>query len=93
MATRLGVKVFVVSNGSRPIRPPGNSKREHGSRWGKSQMQPTTGFPSASGILMCASLRTSRWGSRCLKKGALVISPTWKTMDRVNIGNALAGRT
>jgi len=30
--------------------------------------------------------------SRCLKQGALVVSPTGKRWTRANIGNALAGR-
>ena len=30
--------------------------------------------------------------SRCLKKGARVVSPTGKTWTQTNIGNALAGR-
>ena len=55
-------------------------------------MQQTTGLPSASGLLTCASLPISRWHLVCLKKGARVVSPTGKQWTPANIGNAIAGR-
>src|SRR5438874_7683774 len=54
-------------------------------------MQPTTGLPSASELLMCASPHIPL-ASRCLKKQARVVSPTGKQWTQANIGNALAGR-
>src|SRR5438874_10018521 len=54
-------------------------------------MQPTTGLPSASELLMCASPHIPL-ASRCLKKGGRVVSPTGKQWTEANIGNALAGR-
>jgi hypothetical protein len=91
VATRLKVKVFVVSNGSRPMRPPGMSNVSivlvddtcRGSRdWiaervGGMDVCVTSDIPPAL---------------RCLKKGARVVSPTGKQWTDANIGNALAGR-
>ena len=55
-------------------------------------MQPTTGLPSASRALMCASLPTYRWRLDALKRGARVVSPIGKQWTEANIGSALAGR-
>ena len=89
--TRLKVKVFVVSNGSRPIRPPGMSNvsvvlvgdtADAADDWiaariGAADVCVTSDIPLAS---------------RCLKKRARVVSPTGKQWTDANIGNALAGR-
>jgi hypothetical protein len=91
VAARLMVKVFVVSNGSRPIRPPGMSNvsmilvgdtADAADDWiveriGAMDVSVTSDIPLAS---------------RCLKKGARVVSPTGKQWTEANIGNALAGR-
>jgi hypothetical protein len=91
VATRLKVKVFVVSNGSRPIRPPGMSNvsmvlvgdtSDAADDWiaeriGTTDVCVTSDIPLAS---------------RCLKRGARVVSPTGKQWTEANIGNALAGR-
>jgi hypothetical protein len=91
VAARLKVKVFVVSNGSRPIRPPGMSNvsmvlvgdtADAADDWiaehvGAMDVCVTSDIPLAA---------------RCLKKGARVVSPTGKQRTEANIGNALAGR-
>ena len=91
MAARLRVKVFVVSNGSRPIRPPGapnvsmvlvGDTADAADDWiteriGATDVCVTSDIPLAS---------------RCLKKGARVVSPIGKQWTEANIGNALAGR-
>ena len=91
VAARLKVKVFVVSNGSRPIRPPGmlsvhmilvSDTADAADDWiaervGAKDVCVTSDIPLAS---------------RCLKKGARVVSPTGKQWTDANIGNALAGR-
>ncbi len=91
MAARLKVKVFIVSNGSRPIRPPGMSNVSMvlvddtvdaaddwiAERIGATDVCVTSDIPLAS---------------RCLKKGARVVSPTGKQWTEANISNALAGR-
>jgi hypothetical protein len=91
VAVRLKVKVFVVSNGSRPIRPPGISNvsmvlvddtADAADDWiaervGAMDVCVTSDIPLAS---------------RCLKKATRVVSPIGKQWTEANIGNALAGR-
>jgi uncharacterized protein YaiI (UPF0178 family) len=91
VATRLGVGVFVVSNGSRPIRPPGLPNVQ----------MVTVGEGAdvaddwiAERIAMGDICVTSDipLASRCLARGASALSPTGKIWTGDNIGNALAGR-
>ena len=91
VAGRLQLNVFVVSNGSRPIRPPGTlnvrmvlvgDSADAADDWiaeriGTTDLCVTSDIPLAS---------------RCLKKGARVVSPTGKHWTEANIFNALAGR-
>jgi len=91
VAERLNLKVFVVSNGSRPIRPPrdpnismvvvseGADKADDWivERITAADVCVTTDIPLAS---------------RCLAKGARALSPLGKPWTPDNIGNALAGR-
>jgi uncharacterized protein len=91
VATRLGLDVFVVSNGSRPIRPPGlgnvhmimvGAGMDAADDWiaehiGAGDVCVTSDLPLAS---------------RCLKDGARVVPPNGKPLTEANIGNALAGR-
>ena len=91
VAARLKVNVFVVSNGSRPIRPPGmpnvsmvlvGDTADAADDWiaeriGAMDVCVTSDIPLAS---------------RCLKNGARVVAPTGKQWTKANIGNALAGR-
>ena len=90
VAMRLKVEVFVVSSGSCPIRPPGMSNvsmvlvgdtADAADDWivariGAADVCVTSDIPLAS---------------RCLKKGARVVSPIGKQWTEANIGNALAG--
>lgn len=91
VADRLRLSVFVVANGSRPIRPPGRPNVtmitvEAGAdvaddwiveRIGAADVCITTDIPLAA---------------RCLEKGARGVAPSGKIWTRDNIGNALAGR-
>jgi uncharacterized protein YaiI (UPF0178 family) len=91
VAARLRLQVYVVSNGSRPIRPPGRPNvsmvlvgegAEAADDWiaeriGASDLCVTSDIPLAS---------------RCLKKGARAVSSTGTQWTQANIGNALAGR-
>ena len=86
VAARLGLNVLVVSNGSRPIRPPGTSNvsmvlvgdsADAADDWiaeriGATDVCVTSDIPLAS---------------RCLKKGGRVVSPTGKQWTEANIGN------
>jgi uncharacterized protein YaiI (UPF0178 family) len=91
VAARLHVNVFVVSNGSRPVRPPGRlnismiivgNSLDAADDWIAERIR-ATDVCVTSDILLA---------SRCLKRGARVISPIGKQWTEANIGNALAGR-
>ncbi len=91
VADRLGLAVFVVANGSRPIRPPGRPNVtmitvEAGAdvaddwiaeRVTKADVCITSDIPLAS---------------RCLATGARALSANGKIWTSDNIGGALAGR-
>ncbi len=91
VATRLNLPVKVVSNGSRPIRPPGLPNVEMvivadtpdaaddwiAERIGPGDICVTADIPLAS---------------RCLAAGARALSHTGHVWSEANIGNALAGR-
>lgn len=91
VATRLNLVVHVVSNGSRPIRPPGlpnvrmvvvGEGADVADDWianriGAVDVCVTSDIPLAS---------------RCLAKGARAVAPYGKVWTGDNIGAALAGR-
>lgn len=91
VATRLGLEVYVVSNGSRPIRPPGlaavhmvvvGAGMDAADDWIAERIGPAD-------ICVTSDLPLA---SRCLKQGARVVPPTGRPLTEANIGNALAGR-
>lgn len=91
VAGRLGVAVTVVSNGSRPIRPPGLSyvqmvivgdAMDAADDWIAEHI-------AAGDICVTGDIPLA---SRCLAKGARVVPPNGKPFTEANIGNALAGR-
>ncbi len=91
VADRLGLAVVVVSNGSRPIRPPGRANvrlvtvgegADVADDWialriAEADVCVTSDIPLAA---------------RCLARGARAVSPTGKHWTADNIGTALAGR-
>jgi len=91
VADRLGLVVYVVSNGSRPIRPTGNPRirmitvsegADVADDWIAERIGPgdvcvTSDIPLAG---------------RCLARGARALTPTGKHWTGDNIGAALAGR-
>jgi uncharacterized protein YaiI (UPF0178 family) len=91
VATRLDLQVFVVSNGSRPIRPPGLPKV---------QMILVPEVPDAADDWIAERIQSSDicitadipLASRCLAKAAKALSPTGHIWTAENIGSALAGR-
>ena len=91
VATRLKVKVFVVSNGSRPIRPPGMSNVSM-VLVGDTADAADDWIAERVGAMDVCVTSDIPLASRCLKKGARVVSPTGKQWTEANIGNALAGR-
>ena len=91
VAGRLGVGVYVVANGSRPIRPPNlpfvrmvlvGESFDAADDWiaeriGADDLCVTGDIPLAA---------------RCLAKGARVVTPNGRPYTTANIGSALAGR-
>ena len=91
VAERLNLKVFVVSNGSRPIRPVQNpdiamvtvgTGADEADNWIAERIAPPD-------ICVTADIPLA---SRCLAKGAQALAPNGKIWTADNIGNALAGR-
>ena len=91
VAGRLSLPVIVVSNGSRPIRPPGldfvrmvvvGDKADAADDWIAEQITPAD-------ICITADIPLA---SRCLAKSARAVAPTGRIWTSDNIGNALAGR-
>jgi uncharacterized protein len=91
VADRLGLGVFVVSNGSRPIRPSGRpnvhmitvaATPDAADDWIAEQI-------TAADVCVTADIPLA---SRCLAKGARALAPTGRVWTGDNIGNALAGR-
>lgn len=91
VADRLGLRVFVVSNGSRPIRPSGRPNV---------QMITVAATPDAADDWIAERITAADvcvttdipLASRCLAKGARALAPSGKLWTGDNIGNALAGR-
>jgi uncharacterized protein YaiI (UPF0178 family) len=91
VAERLGLKVHVVSNGSRPILPSRNplvamvivaEGADAADDWIAERITPAD-------ICVTADIPLA---SRCLKKDARALAPNGKLWTKDNIGNALAGR-
>jgi hypothetical protein len=91
VAGRLKLHVHVVSNGSRPIRPPGlayvemvtvGEAMDAADDWIAERI-------AAGDICVTADIPLA---SRCLAKGARVVPPNGRPFTEANISSALAGR-
>ena len=91
MATRLELRVFVVSNGSRPIRPSGlpnvrmilvGNQADAADDWIAERI-------AAGDVCVTADVPLA---ARCIDRGACAIAPNGHLWTPANIGNALAGR-
>jgi len=91
VSDRLGLQVYVVSNGSRPIRPTGRplvvlitveAGADVADDWIAERVTP-------SDVCVTSDIPLA---SRCLAKGARALAPNGKVWTPDNIGNALAGR-
>jgi uncharacterized protein len=91
VATRINLAVFVVSNGSRPIRPPGlpnvsmvivDAAPDAADDWIAERI-------TAADVCVTADIPLA---ARCLGKAARAVAPTGRHWTQDNIGNALAGR-
>lgn len=91
VAARLGLAVYVVSNGSRPIRPPGQpgvravvvgEGADAADDWIAERIGPAD-------VCVTADIPLA---ARCLQRGARALSHTGHRWTESNIGGALAGR-
>ena len=91
VAERLGLPVLIVSNGSRPIRPPGRANvrmvlvgegADAADDWIAERI-------TAADVCVTADIPLA---ARCLARGARAVSPVGKHWTTDNIGQALAGR-
>lgn len=91
VATRLGLDVTVVSNFSRPIRPPGlpNVRMVMVAEAADAADDWIAEHVAAHDVCITADIPLA---SRCLAKGASAVAPNGKVWTQANIGNALAGR-
>ena len=91
VADRLGLGVFVVTNGSRPLRPPRldnvqlifvGDTADAADDWIADKID-------AADVCVTSDIPLA---ARCLAKGARVVAPNGRVWTEANIGNALAGR-
>jgi uncharacterized protein YaiI (UPF0178 family) len=91
VAARLNLQVFVVSNGSRPMRPSQLPNvrmvivpegADAADDWIAERI-------TAADVCITADIPLA---GRCLARGARAVSPTGHVWTAANIGNALAGR-
>lgn len=91
VAERLGVGVVLVSNGSRPIRPPGlpyvrmvmvSDAADAADDWIAERI-------AERDVCVTGDIPLA---ARTLAKGARVVAPNGRAFTQANIGNALAGR-
>jgi uncharacterized protein len=91
VAARLRLNALVVSNGSRPIRPPRTPNVSMVLVGDSADAADDWIAEHISAVDVCVTSDIPL-ASRCLKQGARVVSPTGKHWTEANIGNALAGR-
>jgi uncharacterized protein YaiI (UPF0178 family) len=91
VAARLRLDVLIVSNGSRPIRPP-DASNVRMVLVGDSADAADDWIAEHISVVDVCIASDIPLASRCLKKGARVVSPTGRPWTQANIGNALVGR-
>lgn len=91
MATRLGVPVLVVSNGSRPLRPPGlpNVRMVFVGQTADAADDWIAAHIERGDLCVTSDIPLA---ARCLANGARALSPAGRVWSAANIGEALAGR-
>jgi uncharacterized protein YaiI (UPF0178 family) len=91
VADRLGLQVFLVSNGSRPIRPPNrpNVRMITVSEGADAADDWIAERITAADVCVTADIPLA---ARCLARNARALSANGRVWTADNIGNALAGR-
>jgi uncharacterized protein len=84
VAARLRLNVFVISNGSRPIRPPGTANVRMVLVGDSADAADDWIAEHISAVDVCVTSDIPL-ASRCLRKGARVLSPTGKQWAQENI--------
>jgi uncharacterized protein YaiI (UPF0178 family) len=92
VAERLGLIVHVVSNGSRPIRPPANPRIRMVTVAAGADVADDWIAERITRADICVTSDIPL-AARCLTSGARALSPSGRHWTTDNIGNALAGRT
>lgn len=90
VATRLGLEAILVTNGSRPIRPPGGTARLHFVTEGADKADDW--IAETAGPTDLCLTNDIPLAARCLAKGAFCLSFKGHAWTEQNIGGALAGR-
>jgi uncharacterized protein len=91
VADRVGLPVFVVANGSRPIRPPGRPNVTMVTVEAGADVADDWIVERITAADVCITTDIPL-AARCLAKGARGVAPSSKIWTQDNIGNALAGR-
>ncbi len=91
VAGRLGLGVFVVSNGSRPIRPPGLPNVRMVTVPEGADIADDWIAERVTAADVCVT-NDIPLAARCLARGARAVSSTGRLWTTDNIGGALAGR-
>ncbi len=91
VADRVGLPVFVVANGSRPIRPTGRPNVTMITVDAGADVADDWIAERVTAVDICITSDIPL-ASRCLAKNARAVSPNGKIWTQDNIGNALAGR-
>ena len=91
VAERLGLIVHVVSNGSRPIRPPANPRIRMVTVAAGADIADDWIAERITGSDVCVTSDIPL-AARCLAAGGRALSPTGRHWTPDNIGGALAGR-
>ena len=91
VADRLGLQVYLVSNGSRPIRPPNrpNVRMVTVSEGADAADDWIAERIGAADVCVTSDIPLA---ARCLARGARALASNGKIWNTDNIGNALAGR-
>lgn len=91
VADRMGLTVYVVSNGSRPIRPPNRQNVQMVTVPQGADVADDWIAERVTAVDVCVTSDIPL-ASRCIAQGGQAVAPNGKRWSKDNIGNAMAGR-